>query len=156
MKLNFKSGIVFSKKLMGCKIGKIPGTWVVMNKPMYLGQDIINLSKIIMYEFHYDYLKLKHGTNLHFCYMDTDLLVYHIKKNKDFYEDIAVDIKARFDTSDYRHSYPLPIGIMKYELGRRIMAEFMALRPKLYAYKALSGSGDKKCKGVKKCIMEKC
>ena len=51
MKPNFKSGIVFSENLMGCKMGKIR---VVMNKPVYLRQMILDLSKIIMYEFHYD------------------------------------------------------------------------------------------------------
>ena len=81
-----------------------------------------------------------------------------------FYEDITGDVKTRFDTSSYSHNlvHPLPIGVnkkviglMKDELGERIMTEFVALRPKLYAYKMLSGSGDKKCKGVKKCIVKK-
>ena len=58
---------------MGCEIGKIK---VVMNKPVYLGQAILDLSKIIMYEFHYDYMVPKYGENLTLCYVDTDLLVY--------------------------------------------------------------------------------
>ena len=85
-------------------------------------------------------------------------------KTDDFYKDIAGDIKARFDTGSFNYSRvcPLPMGVnknvirfMKDELGGRIMTEFMALRPKLYACKTLSGSGDKKCKGVKKCIVKK-
>ena len=60
---------------------------VVMNKPVYLGQAELDLSKIVMYEFHYDYMKPKYGENLKLCYMDTDSLVYHIK-TEDFYEDI--------------------------------------------------------------------
>ena len=61
MKPNFKSGVLFGENLMGCEMGKIK---VVMNKPVYLGQAILNLSKIVMYEFHYDYMKPKYGNNL--------------------------------------------------------------------------------------------
>ena len=80
----------------------------------------------------------------------------------DFYKDIVDDIDARFDTSGYNTNHPLPIGVnkkvidvMKDELGGRIMTEFVALRLKLYACRTLSGSGDKKCKGVKKCVVKK-
>ena len=111
MKPNFKSGIIVSKSLMGCEMGRIQ---VVMNKPVYLVQAILNLSKIVMYEFHYDYTKLKYGTNLRLCYMDTDSLFYDIKTD-DFYEDITGDVKARFDPSSYSHSWvhPLPMGVNK-------------------------------------------
>ena len=95
MKPNFKSGVLFSENLMGCEMGKIK---VVMNKPVYLGQVILDLSKIVMYEFHYDYMKPKYGENLKLCYMNTDSLVYHIK-TEDFYEGIAKDVKTGFDTS---------------------------------------------------------
>ena len=62
-------------------MGKIK---VVMKKPVYLGQAILDLSKIVMYEFHYDYMKRKYDSNrLQLCYMDTDSLVYHIN-TKDF------------------------------------------------------------------------
>ena len=86
MKPNFKSGVLFGGNLMGCKMGKIK---VVMNKPVFLGQAILDLSKIVMYEFHYDYMKPKYGKNLKLCYMDTDSLVYHIK-TEDFYKDITL------------------------------------------------------------------
>ena len=96
MKPNFKSGVLFGENLMGCEMGKIK---VVMNKPVYLGQAILDLSKTIMYEFHYDYMKQKYNSNrLQLCCMDTDLLVYHIK-TKDFYTDIADGVQTRFDTS---------------------------------------------------------
>ena len=88
MKPNFKSGVLFGENLMGCEMGK---TKVVMNKPVYLGQAILDLSKIIMYEFHYDYMLPKYGYNLKLCYMDTDSLVYWIE-TEDFYEDIAKDV----------------------------------------------------------------
>ena len=158
---NFKSGVLFGENLMGCEMGKIK---VVMNKPVYLGQAILDLSKIIMYEFHYDYMLPTHGLDkLKLCYMDTASLVYNIK-TEDFYADIADDVETRFDTSGYnkKDTRPLPIGknkkfigLMKDELGGKIMTEFLALRPKLYSYKVLGGLEDKKCKGIKKCVVKK-
>ena len=158
---NFKSGVLFGENLMVCEMGKIK---VVMNKPVYLGQAILDLSKIVMYEFHYDYMVLKYGLEkLKLCYMDTDSLVYDIK-TEDFYEDIANDVEARFDTSGYSKTdfelLPISvnkkvIGLMKDELRGKIMTEFVALRPKLYSYKKLDGSEDKKCKGIKKCVVKK-
>ena len=134
-----------------------------MNKPVYLRQAILDLNKIIMYKFHYDYMVPKYGNDLTLCYIDTDSLVYHIK-TEDFYEDIAGDVKERFDTSGYskEDAGPLPIGrnkkvigFMKDELRGKIMTEFVALRPKLYAYRKLNGEEDKKCKGIKKCVVKK-
>ena len=138
MKPNFKSGVLFGENLMGCEMGKIK---VVMNKPVYLGQAILDLSKIIMYEFYYDYLIPKYGKKLNLCYMDTDSLIYNIE-TEDFYNDIAKDVPARFDTSGYLPNSPLPIGLnkkvialMKDELGGEIMEEFVTLRPKMYSYR---------------------
>ena len=141
-------------------MGKIK---VVMNKPVCLSQAILDLSKIIMYEFHYDYMAPKYGDRLKLCYMDTDSLVYDIK-TENFYEDIANDVEARLDTSGYSKTdfRPLPIGLnkkvvglMKDELGGKIMTEFVALRPKLCSYKKLDGSEDKKYKGIKNCVVKK-
>ena len=134
MKPNFKSGVLFGENLMGCEMGKIK---VVMNKPVYLGQAILDLSKIVMYEFHYDYIVPKYGKKLDLCYMDTDSLIYNIE-TEDFYKDIAEDVQARFDTSGYIPDRSLPvglnkkvIGLMKDELGGEIMTEFVTLRPKI-------------------------
>ena len=160
MKPNFKSGLCFSKNLMGCEMGKIK---IVMNKPVYMGLFILDLSKIIMYEFYYDYMKPKYGNRLKSCYMDTDRFVYHIK-TEDFYVDITDDAEKRFDTSGYdkKDARPLPIGLnkkviglMKDELGGKIMTEFCALRNKMYAYKKMDNSEGKRCKGIKKCVVEK-
>ena len=157
MKPNFKSGVLFGENLMGCEMGKIK---VVMNKPIYLGQAILDLSKIIMYEFHYDYMIPKYGKKLNLCYMDTDSLIYNIE-TKDFYKDIAEDVPARFDTSGYLPNRPLPIGLnkkviglMKDELGGEIIKEFVTLRPKMYSYRT-SEKESKKCKGIKKCVVRK-
>ena len=132
---------------------------VVMNKPVYLGQAILDLSKIIMYEFHYDYIIPKYGKNVKLCYMDTDSYVYNMK-TEDFYRDIAEDIEKRFDTSGYKDR-PLPvgknkkvIGLMKDELGGEIMKEFISLRPKMYSYR-VGNTEPKKCKGIKKCVVKK-
>ena len=115
-----------------------------------------------MYKFHYDYMKPKYdGENFKLYYMDTDSLVYEIKI-EDFYTDIADDVLARFNSSGYIPDRPLPIGLnkkvielMKDELVGKIMTEFIALRPKLYSYKKLDGAEDKKCKGIKKCVVKK-
>ena len=158
MKPNFKSGTLLGPDLMGCEMGKIK---VVMNKPVYLGQKaILDLSKIIMYEFHYDYMIPKYGNRIKLCYMDTDSYVYD-SKTEDFYKDIAEDVETRFDTSAYSNNRPLPIGknkkvigLMKDELGGEIMKEFISLRPKMYSYK-VGKSEPKKCKGIKKCVVKK-
>ena len=89
MRPNFKSGTLFGPNLMGCEMGKIK---VVMSKPVYLGQAILDLSKIVMYEFHYDYMKRKYADDkLTLCYMDTDSLIYDIETD-DFYKHIAGDV----------------------------------------------------------------
>ena len=157
IKPNFRSVVLFGENLMGCEMGKIK---VVMNKPIYLGQAILDLSKIIMYKFHYDYMVPNYGKKLNLCYMDTDSLIYSIETG-DFYKDIADDVKERFDTSGYLLNTPLPtglnkrvIGLMKDELGGEIMEEFVTLRPKMYSYRT-SEKESKKCKGIKKCVVRK-
>ena len=157
MKPNFKSGMLLGDDLMACEMGKIK---VVMNKPVYLGPAILDLCKLIMYEFHYDYMLPKYGDNLKQCYMDTDSFVYDIK-TEDFYKDIANNVNERFDTSRYIDNRPLPvgknkkvIGLMKDELGGEIMKEFISLRPKMYSYR-VGNAEPKKCKGIKKCVVKK-
>ena len=93
-----------------------------------------------MYEFWYDYMKPKYDNDVKLCYMDTDSFVMNIN-TEDFYKDIANDVEKRFDTSNYEVDRPLPtgkdkkvIGLMKDELGGRIMTEFITLRPKAYTY----------------------
>ena len=136
---------------------------VIMNKPVYLGQAILDLSKIIMYKFHYDYILSKYGDRTKLCYMDTDSYIYDIKTD-DFYKDIAEDVEARFDTSAYSNNIAdnrsLPIrknkkviGLMKDELGGGIMKEFVALRAKMYSY-IDDRSELQKCKGIEKCVIE--
>ena len=113
---------------------------VKMNKPIYLGLSILDISKILMYEFWYACMKPKYGDNVKLCYMDTDSFVMNVK-TEDFYKDSANDVEKRFDTSNYEVDRPLPtgknkkvIGLMKDELGGRIITEFVTLRPKTYSY----------------------
>ena len=115
-------------------------TKVKMNKPVYLGLSILEISKILMYEFWYVYIKPKYGNNVKLCYMDTDSFIMNIK-TEDFYKDIANDVEKRFDTSTYEVNRPLSIGknkkvigLMKDELGGKIITEFVTLRPKTYSY----------------------
>ena len=115
-----------------------------------------------MYEFHYDCLRPRYGSKVGLCYMDTDSSVYEIKTH-DFYRDIAADVEKRFDESGYskNENRPLPIGknkkvtgLMKDELGEKIMTEFVALRAKMYAYEKVDKEAEeKRYKGTKKCVV---
>ena len=79
----------FSESFLAIEMKKIK---VKMNKPIYLGFSILEISKILMYEFWYDYMKANYGDNLKLCYMDTDSYIFHAKI-EDFYEDIANNIE---------------------------------------------------------------
>ena len=136
-------------------------TKVKMNKPIYLVLSILEISKILMYEFWYDYMKSKYNDNVRLCYMDTHSFIMNIKTN-DFYKDISDDVHNKFDTSNYEVKRPLPIGknkkvigLMKDELGGEIITEFIALRPKTYSYLTDNYKIDKKAKGTKKCVIKK-
>ena len=93
-------------------------TSLTFNKPVYLGMCILDLSKTIMYEFHYKYIKPKYGDKAKLLFTDTDSLMYEIK-TEDFYKDIRGDVKDRFDTSDYPPNHPsgIPTGCNKKVLG---------------------------------------
>ena len=132
-----------------------------MNKPIYLGLSILEISKILMHEFWYNYMKPKYGSNVELCYMDTDSFIMSIK-TEDFYKDISNDVEKRFDTSNYEVDRPLPtgknetvIGLMKDELGGKIITEFVALTPKTYSYLTDDCKEDKKAKGTKKCVIKR-
>ena len=102
-----------------------------MNKPVYLGLPVLELSKIVTYEFSYDYVNPKYREKAKLCYMDTDSFVVYIKTDY-VYKNIAEDFEARFDSSNYELDRLLPkgknkkvIGLMKVEEGGKIMAEFV-------------------------------
>ena len=95
--LNYHTTKWFSENLLAIEMKK---TKVKMNKPIDLGLSILEISKILMYEFRYDYMKPKYGDNAKLCYIDTDSFIMHIK-TEDFYKDIAEDVEKKFDTSNY-------------------------------------------------------
>ena len=136
-------------------------TKVKMNKPIYLGLSILEISKLLMYELWYDYMKPKYGNDVKLCYMDTDSFIMNIN-TEDFYKDIANDVEERFDTSNYEVDRPLSagknkklIGLMKDELGGKIITKFITLRPKTYSDSIDYCKEDKKAKGTKKCVIKR-
>ena len=92
---NYHTTKHFSEDLQAIEMRK---TKVIMNKPVYLGQAILDISKTLMYEFWYDYIKPKYQEKAKLCYMDTDSFIIRIE-TEDFYEDIVQDINKWFDTS---------------------------------------------------------
>ena len=114
-----------------------------MNKPVYLDFSILQTSRTLMYELWYGYIKPKYQNNAKLCYMDTGSFIIHTK-TEDFYKDIAGDIEKRYDISNYEVDRPLPKGmnkkaidLMKDELERMILTEFVALRSKACIYLSL-------------------
>ena len=137
-------------------------TRVKMTKSLYLGMSILDSSKILMYEFWYDYISRKYGDKAKLCYTGTDIFIIYIK-TQNFFEDISNDVEGRFDTSNYdkNDKRPLPIGkskkvpdLFKDELGEKIMTEVATLKPKTYAQLDDDGSGHKKANGTKKCVIK--
>ena len=137
-------------------------TRVKRTKPSYLGMSILAISKILMYEFWYDYIGPKYGDKAKLCYADTDGFIISIKV-EDFFEDISNDVEGWFDTSNYdkNDKRPFPIGknrklpgLFKDELGGKINTEVVALKPKTDAYLMDNGSDHKKAKGTKKCAIK--
>ena len=158
-KPNFRSRKIFSENLVSVHMKK---TSLTMNKPVYLGMCILELSKIIMFDFHYNYIKPKYADKAKLLFTDTDSLMYEIE-TEDFYKDIAGDVKDRFDTSDYPENHPSGIqtginkkvlGMMKDEAAGKIIKEFVGLRSKLYSFIMDDGGETKKCKGIKKQVVE--
>ena len=126
-----------------------------MDKPAHLGLSILELSKILMYELWYDYVKPKYGEKTKWCCMNTGSFNVSIKTGY-IYKDIAEDVETRFDTSNYELDRTLPkgknkkmIGLMKDELGGKTMTKFVGLKAKTYSYLIDDGSDDKKAKGTK-------
>ena len=150
---------IFSENLVSVHLKK---TSLTMNKPVYLGMCILDLSKTIMYDFHYNYIKPKYEEKAKLLFTDTDSFMYDIE-TEDFYKDISKDVKDRFDTSDYPENHPsgIPTGINKKVLGMfkdeaagKIIKEFVGLRAKLYSFIMEDGKENKRCKGVKKQVVE--
>ena len=159
-KPNYESRKIFNDNLVSVHMKK---TSLTMNKPVYLGMSILDLSKTLMFDFHYNYIIPKYGNKAKLLFTDTDSFLYEIQ-TEDFYKDISGDVKDRFDTSDYPEGHPsgIPTGVNKKVLGMfkdeaagKNITEFVGLRAKLYSYKMEEGKENKKCKGIKKAVVEK-
>ena len=155
---------------------------VYFNKPVYVGQAILDLSKTLMFDFHYNYIQKLYPLRMttrrgrggcnpslaELMFTDTDSLLYLIHTDN-FYKDISKDIKTKFDTSDYPPNHPSGIltginkkviGMFKDEVAGKQITHFVGLRPKLYSFKVECGQGvqplaTKKCKGIKKNVVKK-
>ena len=161
-KPNFEELKIFDEFLIAVKMRK---TKVWMNKPVYVGMSILDLSKTLMFSFQYEYVKKK-WEKVEVLYTDTDSLVLFIE-TEDFFKDISGDVAEWFDTNEFAKDHPavlegLPIvkenkkkiGLMKDECGGKIVTEWVALRPKLYSF--LTEDGEKqKAKGLKKSMKNK-
>ena len=159
-KPNFKHCNIFDENLVAIHMKK---TKLVFNKPVYLGMCILDLSKTLMYDFHYNYIKNKFHNKATLLFTDTDSLAYEIE-TEDFYKDISGDVRGFFDTSNFPkgHSSGIEVGcnkkvvgMFKDEAGGKIIREFVGLRAKLYAYKMHEGKEEKRCKGVKKAVVKR-
>ena len=155
---NFNNRCIFDENLVAIELNK---TELVFNKPMYIGMCILDISKVCLYDFHYNYILPKFGNKCKLMYTDTDSLIYDIKCN-DIYEDVIKADIHLFDTSDYAadNIWKIPqvnkkkLGIMKDELSGSIMTHFIGLRAKMYTYKTNREECIKKIKGVKTNIVK--
>ena len=160
-KPNFHHCNIFNENLIAIHMKRISLTFY---KPVYLGMCILDLSKTLMYDFHYNYIKQKYGDRAKLLCTDTDSLMYEIQ-TEDFYKDISKDVEDKFDTSNYPSDHSigeeyigknkLVIGMFKDEAKGKVIDEFVGLRAKLYSFKMFKGDESKKCKGVKKSVIEK-
>ena len=132
---NYHSHKKISDHLMATEMKK---TKVKMTKPLYFGMSILDISKILMYNFWYDYFKPKYGDKAKLCYTDTDSFLIHIITDN-FFEDIYNDIEVWYDTFNYDKNDKRPLqigknkkvpGLFKDELGGTIIKQVVAIRPK--------------------------
>jgi hypothetical protein len=149
---------IFSENCVGVHLLKRE---VKLCKPIYIGQTVLDQSKILMYDFHYNFILKKFSKDdVDLLFTDTDSLCYHIK-NVNPYKVIEQN-KSLFDLSDYPKEHPLydssnkkVIGKFKNEMNEKYITEFVGLRSKLYTYKSNDDKTGKRCKGVKKSVVKK-
>ena len=156
---NFERATIFDKNLIAVHMKK---TEVYFNKPVYVGQAILDLSKTLMFNSHYNYIQKKYKDKAELLFTDTDSLMYQIHTD-DFYKDISHDLETKFDTSDYPPNHPSGIltgvnkkviGMFKDEVAGKQITCFVGLRPKLYSFRIEEDKEVRKCKGIKCCKKE--
>ena len=155
-KPTYVSSKIFNENLVA--VHKIKET-LTLNRPAYVGMCILDLSKTLMYNFHYNYIKHKYGEKAKLLFTDTDSLTYEIEAN-DVYKDFFKD-KDKFDNSDYPEYSPFfykknkkVIGKFKDEAAGFPITEFVGLRSKMYSYMKDNQKGGKTAKGIKKNVIK--
>lgn len=155
---NFHSCSVFTENFVAIQMKTES---VILDKPIYIGFTVLEISKHYMYDFHYSIMKPFYCSNLKLCYTDTDSFLYSIGAT-DIYKDINSTFQPYFDTSNYienneynigRRNKKVP-GLFKDEMGGKLIVEFVGLRSKLYCVKT-QDKELKKAKGVKKSVVKK-
>ena len=155
---SFKHSLIISEHLAGVENQKAK---LKLDKPIFIGMSILDLSKQHMYQFYYDVMKPKYGDNIRMVYTDTDSFVFHTKTD-DIYKDLN-DIKDEMDFSDYpiyhkcydtRHKNTL--GKFKDECSSKMITGFIGLRPKCYAFQIYGEKKEhNKCKGAAKHVVKR-
>jgi hypothetical protein len=135
-KPGFKAFKIFNEDLASVELVK---SKLILNRPIYVGFSILELSKVLMYDFHYNYIKKKYGDHAALCFTDTDSLCYDIS-TEDVYDDMQKD-QQYFDFSDYPNTHFLHSNVNKKVLGKmkdecqgHVMREFVGLKPKMYSF----------------------
>lgn len=155
---NFKRATIFDENFVAVEMKK---TNILMDKPIAVGMAVLDISKVVMYEYYYNFLKKRYGDQISLVYTDTDSFVLEVETD-DFYADMKQNLE-RYDTSDYPkdNKFNMPQvnkkvpGLFKDELNGEIITEFVGLRSKMYCVKTGSVDKMKKAKGVKKCVLKK-
>ena len=156
-KPTYVSSKIFNENLMA--VHKIKEA-LTLNRPAYVGMCILDLSKTLMYDFHYNYIEKKYGNRARLLFTDTDSLTYEIEA-EDVYKDLWND-KDMFDNSDYPENSPYycnankkVIGKFKDEACGIPITEFVGLKPKMYSYVKDNEKGGRTAKGIKKNVIKK-
>lgn len=155
-KPTYKGFKIFDENLVGVELIHAK---VKLDKPIYCGMSILDLSKRAIYDFYYNYLKNKYGDNLTLLMTDTDSLLFHCETN-DIYADMMENLEL-FDTSSYPIGHPCRsmknakiLGKMKDETASVPIREFVGLRSKVYSF-VVNSQEEKKAKGVSKPTIQK-
>lgn len=154
---NYKRYTIFDEELIAVHMNK---TYALMNKPIAIGMSILDISKVLMYDYFYNYIQKKYGSNVEMLYTDTDSFILEVKTDC-FYTDMLPDLD-KYDTSDFpiNNQFNLPLvnkkipGVFKHEM-REILTDFVGLRSKMYCVRANRVEKVKRAKGVKKYVLNK-
>ena len=157
-KPNFHSRSIFSENIVAVELRK---TKILFSKPIYVGLSVLDISKTLIYDFHYDYMLREYANKCKLMYTDTDSLIYQVKC-MNIYSDMKQDIQ-KFDTSVYlsNNVFGIPqvnkkiVGLMKDECSNRIVTKFVGLRIKMCSILVNGQDFVKKLKGIRAGIVAK-